>query len=125
MGDEVETAVDDQHDEAPGQELDEEGRAEAPWLPGRHRSREVADLRDLLPGVEPDREVTDWGRSERVEGALDKTVVEFLYRYWFRCDVEGIENVPDDGGALIVSNHAGALPPDAAMIAKAIKEEHP
>jgi 1-acyl-sn-glycerol-3-phosphate acyltransferase len=24
-----------------------------------------------------------------------------------------------------VSNHAGALPPDAAMIAKAIKEEHP
>ena len=29
------------------------------------------------------------------------------------------------GGALLVSNHAGALPPDAAMIAKAIKEEHP
>ena len=29
------------------------------------------------------------------------------------------------GGALLVSNHSGALPPDAAMIAKAIKEEHP
>ena len=28
------------------------------------------------------------------------------------------------GGALLVSNHAGALPPDAAMIAKAIKTEH-
>ena len=39
--------------------------------------------------------------------------------------VEGIENVPSDGGALLVSNHAGALPPDAAMIGKAIKEEHP
>jgi 1-acyl-sn-glycerol-3-phosphate acyltransferase len=39
--------------------------------------------------------------------------------------VEGIENVPSEGGALLVSNHAGALPPDAAMIAKAIKEEHP
>ena len=38
--------------------------------------------------------------------------------------MEGIENVPATGGALLVSNHSGALPPDAAMIAKAIKEEH-
>ena len=84
-----------------------------------------ADLRELLPGVEPDRQVDDWGRSERVEGLLDATVTEFLYRLWFRCEVEGIENIPAEGGALLVSNHSGALPPDAAMIAKAIKEEHP
>ena len=82
------------------------------------------DLRDYLPGVEPERQVTDWGRSERIEGALDATLSEFLYRYWFRVEVEGIENVPAEGGALLVSNHAGALPPDAPMIAKAIKEEH-
>src|SRR5215203_2916862 len=44
---------------------------------------------------------------------------------WFRCEVEGIEHVPAAGGALLVSNHSGALPPDAAMITKAIKEEHP
>jgi len=50
--------------------------------------------------------------------------VDFLYRYWFRAEVEGIENVPTTGGALLVSNHSGALPPDATMIAKAIKEEH-
>jgi 1-acyl-sn-glycerol-3-phosphate acyltransferase len=91
------------------------------------RSTEVveADLRDLLPAVEPERQVDDWGRSERVEGAFDATIVEFFYRLWFRCEVQGIEHVPDEGGALVVSNHAGALPPDAAMIAKAIKEEHP
>jgi 1-acyl-sn-glycerol-3-phosphate acyltransferase len=82
------------------------------------------ELRGLLPAIEPERQVTDWGRSERVEDLLDKTVYEFLYHYWFRCEVEGIENVPSVGGALLVSNHAGALPPDAAMIAKAIKEEH-
>jgi 1-acyl-sn-glycerol-3-phosphate acyltransferase len=82
-------------------------------------------MRGLLPAIEPERQVTDWGRSERVEGLIDKTVYEFLYHYWFRCEVEGIEHVPSVGGALIVSNHAGALPPDAAMIAKAIKEEHP
>jgi 1-acyl-sn-glycerol-3-phosphate acyltransferase len=92
-------------------------------------SRELAerepDLRDYLPALEPDRQVTDWGRSERVEGLIDRTLVDFYYRLWFRCEVEGIENVPAEGGALLVSNHAGALPPDAPMIAKAIKEEHP
>src|SRR4051794_10573820 len=89
-------------------------------------STEVAqrDLRDLLPAIEPERQVSDWGRSERIEGLLDRTVVDFLYHLWFRCTVEGIENVPADGGALLVSNHSGALPPDAAMIVKAIKEEH-
>jgi 1-acyl-sn-glycerol-3-phosphate acyltransferase len=83
------------------------------------------DRRALLPAVEPERTLTDWGRSERVEAALDKTVVDFLYHLWFRCTVEGVEHVPADGGALLVSNHSGALPPDATMIAKAIKEEHP
>jgi 1-acyl-sn-glycerol-3-phosphate acyltransferase len=84
----------------------------------------VEPRRDLLPAVETERRITDWGRSERVEGLLDRTLVDFLYHLWFRCEVQGIENVPSEGGALLVSNHAGALPPDASMIAKAIKEEH-
>jgi 1-acyl-sn-glycerol-3-phosphate acyltransferase len=82
------------------------------------------NLRDYLPAVETERQVNDWGRSERVEGLFDKAVVDFFYKYWFRAEIEGIENVPSAGGALLVSNHSGALPPDAAMIAKAIKEEH-
>jgi 1-acyl-sn-glycerol-3-phosphate acyltransferase len=82
-------------------------------------------LKDHLPGVEPERRLNDWGRSERIEGFFDQTLVEFFYRYWFRAEVEGIENVPSSGGALLVSNHSGALPPDAAMLAKAIREEHP
>lgn len=81
--------------------------------------------RDGLPGLEPDRRVTDWGRSERVERLIDRTLYGFLYHYWFRVGVEGIENVPASGGALLVANHGGALPPDGAMIAKAIAEEHP
>ena len=90
-------------------------------------SSEVArreDLRDYLPGIETERQVSDWGRSERVEGLVDRTVIDFLYHLWFRCEIEGIENVPATGGALLVSNHAGALPPDAAMIGKAIRDEH-
>jgi 1-acyl-sn-glycerol-3-phosphate acyltransferase len=80
--------------------------------------------RDLLPAIEPERRVDDWGRSERVEGFFDRTLVEFYYRYWFRAEIEAVEHVPADGGALLVSNHSGALPPDAAMIGKAIREEH-
>jgi 1-acyl-sn-glycerol-3-phosphate acyltransferase len=83
------------------------------------------DLRRHLPGLEPERRLTDWGRSERIEGLFDRTLVEFFYRYWFRAEVEGLEHVPATGGALLVSNHSGALPPDAAMIGKAIREEHP
>ncbi|HYZ28494.1 MAG TPA: 1-acyl-sn-glycerol-3-phosphate acyltransferase [Thermoleophilaceae bacterium] len=82
------------------------------------------NLRDYLPAVETDRQVNDWGRSERVEGLFDRTIADFFYNYWFRVEVQGIENVPSSGGALLVSNHSGALPPDATTIAKAIKEEH-
>jgi 1-acyl-sn-glycerol-3-phosphate acyltransferase len=81
-------------------------------------------LKSHLPGVEPERRLNDWGRSERVEDVFDATLVEFFYRHWFRAEVEGIENVPSTGGALLVSNHSGALPPDAAMIGKSIREEH-
>jgi 1-acyl-sn-glycerol-3-phosphate acyltransferase len=83
------------------------------------------DLRDALPGLEPDRQVTDWGRSERVERLVDRTLYDFLYHYWFRVEVDGIENVPETGAAMLVANHGGAIPPDGAMIAKAIAQEHP
>jgi len=99
-----------------------EDEANPDLLPEPHQGER---MRELMPAIEPDRRIDDWGRSERVEGALDRTAVEFFYRYWFRADVEGVENVPSDDGALLVSNHSGALPPDAAMIARAIREEHP
>ncbi len=87
--------------------------------------RERERMRELMPAMEAERTLDDWGRSERVERIFDETVVSFFYRYWFRAEVEGVENVPSEGGALLVSNHSGALPPDAAVIGKAIREEHP
>jgi 1-acyl-sn-glycerol-3-phosphate acyltransferase len=82
------------------------------------------DGSDLLPAVEPGRDVDDWGRSEAFMRLADP-VLDFYYRYWFRVDQEGVENVPAAGGALLVSNHSGALPPDAPMIMQAIRNEHP
>src|SRR4051812_33159097 len=93
--------------------------------PGRELAERETDLRELLAPLEPDRQLTDWGRSERVEGFFDRTLIDFSSRLWFRCGVGGTDPVPAPGGALLVPNPAGALPPDAPMIVKAIKEEHP
>jgi 1-acyl-sn-glycerol-3-phosphate acyltransferase len=81
-------------------------------------------LRELVPAAEPGRQLDDWGRSERMFDAIEP-LLDFYYRHWFRVEVEGIENVPEEDGALLVSNHSGALPPDAPMIMQALRHEHP
>jgi 1-acyl-sn-glycerol-3-phosphate acyltransferase len=50
---------------------------------------------------------------------------EFLYHHYWRVRTTGMENVPGDGRALLVSNHAGVLPFDGAMIRTGIWSEHP
>ncbi len=49
----------------------------------------------------------------------------WLYRNYWRVQVRGLENIPGEGCALLVSNHAGVLPYDGAMIRTAIFEDHP
>jgi 1-acyl-sn-glycerol-3-phosphate acyltransferase len=95
-----------------------------PAPPPRHEPVDLRDLRELVPSAEPGREIDDWGRSQRIFDLVEP-LLDFYYRYWFRVEVEGVENVPSDGGGLIVSNHSGALPPDAPMIMQAIRHEHP
>ena len=68
------------------------------------------DLRELIPARDPGRSLDDWGRSERVFDLIEP-LLDFYYRYWFRVEAEGVDNVPAEGGALLVSNHSGALPP--------------
>jgi 1-acyl-sn-glycerol-3-phosphate acyltransferase len=85
---------------------------------------QLEGLRDLLPAAEDGRSLDDWGRSEAVVSLIDP-LLNFYYRYWFRVETEGIENIPTNGGALLVSNHSGALPPDGPMIMQAIRNEHP
>ena len=84
----------------------------------------IERLRELLPLTDEERQLDDWGRSERLMSIADP-LLNFYYRYWFRVDAEGVENVPSQGGALLVGNHSGALPPDAPMIMQAIRNEHP
>ncbi|MGI9528283.1 MAG: 1-acyl-sn-glycerol-3-phosphate acyltransferase [Acidimicrobiia bacterium] len=51
-------------------------------------------------------------------------VLNGLYYDYFRVQVEGIEHVPTDGGAVLVANHGGALLPyDGAMLNLAVMNE--
>jgi 1-acyl-sn-glycerol-3-phosphate acyltransferase len=83
----------------------------------------LTELRELLPAPDDERALDDWGRSEAVLRLADP-VLDFYFRYWFRVEHEGIENVPPSGGALLVSNHSGALPPDGPMIMQSVRRDH-
>ena len=67
-------------------------------------------------------DVDEWGRSEHMR-ELARQVYGPLYRSWHRVEWEGLEKIPTDGGALLVSNHAGAIPSDAPAIMHGIEEE--
>jgi 1-acyl-sn-glycerol-3-phosphate acyltransferase len=67
-------------------------------------------------------DVDEWGRSERVRTLL-RRAYDPIYRHWFRAEWEGLEHIPTTGGALLVANHAGAIPADAAVIMHGIEEE--
>ncbi len=54
-----------------------------------------------------------------------KPFFRFLYKYYWRVEVEGLEHVPTEGPVLLAANHSGTLPFDAAMISLAVEDEHP
>src|SRR5205814_2363219 len=65
-------------------------------------------------------DVDEWGRSEHIR-ELTRRLYDPLYRHWFRAEWEGLDKVPKTGGALIVANHAGAIPSDASGIMHGIE----
>jgi len=67
-------------------------------------------------------DVDEWGRSERTR-ALTRALYEPIYSKWFRAEWEGLEKIPTEGGALLVANHAGAIPSDAPVIMHGIEKE--
>jgi 1-acyl-sn-glycerol-3-phosphate acyltransferase len=83
-----------------------------------------------VPKVEADTDLTDprrsdvdeWGRSEHMR-EIARRIYGPLYRSWHRVEWEGLDKIPTEGGALLVSNHAGAIPSDAPAIMHGIEEE--
>lgn len=86
----------------------------------------AADDADDIPADLDDAvrhgDVDAWGRSEHMR-SIARTIYDPIYSKWFRAEWEGLEHIPTDGGALLVSNHAGAVPSDAPVIMHGVEKE--
>jgi 1-acyl-sn-glycerol-3-phosphate acyltransferase len=73
-----------------------------------------------LPSLTAGPHEDEWGYdpdfAQSVQPGLD-----FLYTRWWRVVASGLEHLPAEGPALIVANHAGVVPWDAAMMATAMR----
>jgi 1-acyl-sn-glycerol-3-phosphate acyltransferase len=106
-------------------------------------ARRIAELRrrgsarlEIDPGLRDELErLTDSRSDEAVEAGADvdygidfefreraEPVFRFLFEKYWRVDVDGMDNVPEAGGAILVGNHSGGLPFDATMVAYALSE---
>jgi 1-acyl-sn-glycerol-3-phosphate acyltransferase len=78
----------------------------------------IAFLRRRVAGQYP---IDDFGFDSDLTHSVLIPLLTPLYERWFRVEVNGVEHIPSDGGALLVANHAGGLwALDAVMTALAV-----
>jgi 1-acyl-sn-glycerol-3-phosphate acyltransferase len=94
-------------------------------LEGRSRDalgRALDFVRRRLTG---DYEIDEFGFDPELTEEVFNTLARFLHETWWRVDWVGMEHVPAEGAALLVSNHAGTLPWDAVVLKFGILDKHP
>ncbi|CAB4923976.1 MAG: hypothetical protein F2825_08215 [Actinobacteria bacterium] len=79
-------------------------------------------LRRRLTG---EYETDEFGFDPDLADHLLMPVLRPLFQKWFRVETQGLSNIPDVGGALVVANHSGTIPLDALMTTVALHDEHP
>jgi 1-acyl-sn-glycerol-3-phosphate acyltransferase len=79
----------------------------------------LAFLRRRLTG---DYTVDEYGFDADITQRFFMTAIRPVAEKWFRIEVRGIENIPAEGGALVVSNHSGTVPVDGLMTAVSIHD---
>src|SRR4029453_4497057 len=72
-----------------------------------------------------DYETDECGFDPALTDHLLLPLLRPFFQKWFRVETQGLENVPDVGGALGVGNHSGPLPADALMTMVALRDDHP
>lgn len=93
--------------------------------PDEIERRVAATLAFLRRRIEGDFSVDEFGYDEHFAEHVIFPMLRPIYKNWFRVEVRGLENIPAEGGALIVSNHSGTIAIDSLMVAQAIHDEHP
>ncbi|MEU5808216.1 lysophospholipid acyltransferase family protein [Streptomyces sp. NPDC047718] len=82
----------------------------------------LAFLRRRITG---EYEVDEFGYDRELTDQVLMSLLRPLFDKYFRAEVRGIENIPAEGGALIVANHSGTLPLDGLMMQVAVHDHHP
>jgi 1-acyl-sn-glycerol-3-phosphate acyltransferase len=78
--------------------------------------RRVAELMAFARRrLEGDYEVDDYGFDRELTEHFFMAALRPIAEKWFRLEVRGLENIPAEGGALVVSNHSGTVPLDGLM----------
>ncbi|MFJ1585248.1 lysophospholipid acyltransferase family protein [Streptomyces sp. NPDC088197] len=95
-------------------------------LLGGDWERKVASgLSFLRRRVTGEYEVDEFGYDAELTEQVLMSVLRPFFDTYFRVEVKGIENIPAEGGALVVSNHSGTLPVDGLMTQVAVHDHHP
>jgi 1-acyl-sn-glycerol-3-phosphate acyltransferase len=90
---------------------------------GDDADRRLAELLAFVRRrVTGDYDVDEYGLDPEVVDRFLVTAVRPLATKWFRVEVRGVENIPEDGGALVVSNHSGTIPFDGLVTMFAMHE---
>jgi len=85
--------------------------------------RRVAELMAFVRRrLEGDYEVDDYGFDRELTERFFMTALRPVAEKWFRLEVRGLENIPAEGGALVVSNHSGTVPLDGLMTMLAVHD---
>ncbi|GHG42863.1 lysophospholipid acyltransferase family protein [Streptomyces zaomyceticus] len=92
---------------------------------GGWERRLAGGLAFLRRRVTGDYEVDEFGYDEELTDQVLMSLIRPLYEKYFRVEVKGVENIPAEGGALIVANHSGTLPLDGLMMQVAVHDHHP
>jgi 1-acyl-sn-glycerol-3-phosphate acyltransferase len=88
------------------------------WEP--QLARFLAFLRRRVAG---DYRVDEYGFDQEITERFLMAALRPIAQKWFRIEVRGIENIPTEGGALVVSNHSGTVPVDGLMTLVTIHDE--
>ena len=75
-------------------------------------ARFLAFLRRRVTG---DYSVDEYGFDQEISQRFFMAALRPIADKWFRIEVRGVENIPSEGGALVVSNHSGTVPVDGLM----------
>lgn len=105
-----------------GYVADSEASAPASSDMARQVAAVAAFLRERITG---DYQVDEFGFDPHFNEAIALPLLRVFFNDWFRVEVSGIDNLPIDGPALVVANHAGVLPMDALMLSVAVHDHHP